>query len=90
MARGPEAWFCGAVRRVSGAGFAQRRLADSMGVALRPAYTRAKAVDLLLSMGFPVSRETAVCAASTVGLPGRRQERGALEHHRRGREGHFR
>ena len=60
MARGLEARFYGAVRRVSGAGFARRKLADSMGVALRSAHTHAEAVDLLLSMGFPVSRAAAV------------------------------
>ena len=52
------------MRRISSAGFARHKLADSMHMSLQKSYNTNEVYDLLKSMGLSVSRQTAatLCA----------------------------
>ena len=58
MAHGLETKYYGTVRRISSAGFARHKLADSMHMSLQKSYNISEVYDLLKSMGFSVSRQT--------------------------------
>ena len=53
-----EEKYYGTVRRMSSAGFARHKLADSMSVTLQKSYNTNEVYDLLRSMGHSVSRAT--------------------------------
>lgn len=57
-AHGLEAKYYGTVRRISSAGFARHKLADSMKMSLQKSYNINEVYDLLKSMGLAVSRQT--------------------------------
>jgi hypothetical protein len=64
QARRLEAKYYRSVRRISSAGFARHKLADSMQMTLQESYSFDEVFELLKSMSFSVSRETAFTLCS--------------------------
>ena len=67
-----EQKYYGTVRRMSSAGFARHKLADSMSMTLQKSYNTNEVYDLLKSMGYSVSRQTVASLCARFDMDGQK------------------